>query len=240
MPPIGFYQSSELGAHHGRPQTPTQTRARAVVRRSMRDRSAGSHPSRGEAPLWAPHPRLDDRSSWRIYPRWVVVRTPHVARPCPEPLEGTTRAAVRKPPRENGLASARHVVSSCEGTPTSASSRNEAREASPRVPWATENPSGIRRDMAPFRPSRRVALDQSDRRVGSAFAVEDFRARGTEAAALLDGLCVRSSAASMCRGACERVYASAGVLCANKKSRNPRFSLPHPCPQIAHNPCDSR
>jgi hypothetical protein len=52
-----------------------------------RDRSAGSRPSRGEAPVRAQHPRLDDRSSWRIYPCWVVVRTPHVARRCPEPLE---------------------------------------------------------------------------------------------------------------------------------------------------------
>jgi hypothetical protein len=36
MPPIGFYQSSELGAHHGQPQTPRQTLASAAVRRSIR------------------------------------------------------------------------------------------------------------------------------------------------------------------------------------------------------------
>lgn len=57
-----------------------------TIRRSMK-RSAGSRPSRGGALLWSTPPPHDDRSSYRIYPRWVVVRTPRVACRCPAPLE---------------------------------------------------------------------------------------------------------------------------------------------------------
>jgi len=68
------------------------------------DRSAGSRPSRGGAPGWAQHPRLGDRSPGRIYPQWVVVRTPHVARQCPEPLE-------ERPGRRCGAALAKESAS---------------------------------------------------------------------------------------------------------------------------------
>jgi hypothetical protein len=129
MPPIGFYQSSELGAHHGQPQTPRQTLASAAVRRSIR----------GSIGRFTPFEGWSTRLGTTPPPRrpLVVADLPPMGRgpdtPCRRAMTGavgrTTRTAVRKPPRENRLAELLGTPCRAPRDTRRATSRNGAREA---------------------------------------------------------------------------------------------------------------